>query len=383
LQIPGKVKQLRQKDAIKVLFVISELASWKTELLYRRMLNHPRFNPILGVSTSFAPSNVKKPLVSYLHSKGYNYVDLDLEKGSIDRINPDIIFYYKPYSNCYSKGHFFSDNLKYIFCGLDYCFEATTHAVHIFREYFDYCWQFYVENKEIAERRREVLGYRARNTLITGVPIQDLLYQPKESFSDPWKDKTGKKRIIYAPHHSFKGTNGSGIEFSTFLEFGESLLELAKKYEEQIAIAFKPHPNLYMKLLDIWGEEKTDNYYKTWEELPNTQLETGEYWGLFKYSDAIIHDSASFIVEYLYMDNPSMYLVAETNNFDDMFEFVRKGLKCYELGSCIGEIEGFINAVLLGNDRKKELRQQYLTTELSIPNGMTACDNIINSILGD
>ena len=171
-QVPGKVKQIKQKETIKVLFIVSELASWKSELLYQKMISHPRFNPILGVSTSYAPSNVKIPLMSYLRAKDYHYIDLDLEVGSIDKINPDIIFYYKPYSNCYSKGHFFSDNLKYIFCGMDYCFEATTHAVHIFREYFDYCWQFYVENKEIAERRKKVLGYRARNTRITGVLIQ-------------------------------------------------------------------------------------------------------------------------------------------------------------------------------------------------------------------
>lgn len=381
--IPQKVKAIRKKDTIKVLFVTSELASWKTELLYQKMLAHPRFNPVLGVSTSYAPNNVKKPLTDYLRAKGYHFIDLDSEKGCIDKINPDIIFYFKPYSNCYSPGQFFSDNLKYVFCGLDYCFEATTHAVHIYREYFDYCWQFFVENKEIANRRKEVLGYRARNTRITGTPIQDVLRFPKEFFDDPWKDKTGKKRIIYAPHHSIKGTNGCGIEFATFLSYGELMLELAKRYSDYITIAFKPHPNLYMKLLDIWGQDKTDAYYNSWVQLSNTQLETGDYYGLFKYSDAIIHDSASFIIEYLYMDNPSMYLIADTNNLDDMFQFVRDGFNCYEIGLASEDIENFINDVIEGRDNNREKRRDYISSQLQVHNGTTACDNIINSILSD
>lgn len=381
-KIPLKVKRIRKKQQIRVLFVVSEVASWKSELLYQEMLNHPRFQPIIGISTSKKPWGAKKELVSYLKKKGYEYKDLDTNRKSIDIINPEIIFYYKPYSACYSEGHFFSDNLQYVFCGMDYCFEATKHAVHIEKELFDYCWQFYVENNDIAKRREEVLGYRARNTIITGVPMQDLLLQPKESFDDPWNDCTGKKRIIYAPHHSIKGTNGEGIEFATFLEYGEFILELAKKYADKITIAFKPHPNLYMKLLRIWGEEKTISYYKEWDVLQNTQIVTGDYVALFKYSDAIIHDCASFIVEYLYVNKPSMYLIAETNNIDDMFSFVKEGYFCYEHGKGNDDIEHFINNVISNIDLKKTIRSDYYFKQLIPPGGNTACTNIINSILG-
>lgn len=381
LKIPAKVSAIRRKEKIRVLFVVSELSCWKSELLYQLMLTHPRFTPILGVSTMQKKPGEKDVMISYLLSRGYEYNDLDMKGTCINDLNPDIIFYYKPYSPCYSKGHFYDSNLKYLFCGLDYCIEATKHAVHIEKDLFDYCWQFYVEHPDIQRRRKEVLGYRARNSRLTGVPMQDLLLLPKKHFADPWKDNAGRKRIIYAPHHSIPGTNGEGIEFATFLDFGEIVLNLAKKYSQKITIAFKPHPNLYSKLLIIWGEERTKDYYSEWSMLPNAQVETGEYVGLFKYSDAIIHDCASFIVEYLYMNNPSMYLVAETNNTDDMFDFVRDGYNCHEHGRNEDDIERFIQDVIAGKDNKKEQRDAYINSQLIPPGGKSACENIINSIL--
>ena len=47
--IPNKVKEMRKKPKIKVLFVVSELSIWKTEHLYCEMLKHPRFQPVLGL----------------------------------------------------------------------------------------------------------------------------------------------------------------------------------------------------------------------------------------------------------------------------------------------------------------------------------------------
>ncbi len=383
IKLPYKVSKIRQKEKIRVLFVISELSCWKSELLYIKMLSHPRFVPLLGVSTIWSKPDEKGILCDYLESKNYKYFDLDKSESGISQISPDIVFYYKPYPPCYSKGHFYSDNLQYVFCGMDYCFSVTKHPVHMDKDMWDYCYQFYVEHDDILKRKQEVLGYRSRNIMVTGVPMQDMLLLPKEEFVDSWKDKTGKKRIIYAPHHSIKGTNGEGVEFATFLDYGEFILSLAKKYSDQITIAFKPHPNLYSKLIKIWGKERTDLYYNFWKTQNNTQLETGEYMGLFKYSDAIIHDSASFIVEYLYMNNPSMYLVAETNKIDDMFDFVQQGYYCYEHGTSVEEIEEFVINLLHGVDNKKQERQLYIKNQLMPPGGKTACDNIINAIIGE
>lgn len=40
-----------------------------------------------------------------------------------------------------------------------------------------------------------------------------------------------------------------------------------------------------------------------------TQLDEGEYESLFYYSDAIIHDSSSFLAEYVFTNKPALYLM--------------------------------------------------------------------------
>ena len=380
-KIPKKVKALRSKPIITVLFVTTEIRGWKGLPLYEKMLGHNRFLPIIGVNTNPKYPESKDELVSFLESRKYGFYDLDCEDQNIDSLAPDIIIYDSPYPTGYSHGVSFNNHLSYLFCGCDYCLSITKHIAHLDHPWYDYCWQFYVEHEDVLKRKMEILGKRARNIKVTGVPIQDELQLPPECFDDPWKDKTGKKRIIYAPHHSFKGVNGDGIEFATFLDYGEVMLELAKKYKDQITIAFKPHPYLYIRLLDVWGKERTDAYYNEWKNMPNAQFENGAYYGLFKYSDAIIHDCASFIVEYLYTDKPSMFLVAESNNIDDMFDYVKDCYYSHEHAYNSSEIESFINDVIIGEDKKKEQRRDCIKKHLMPQNGMSACDNIINCIL--
>lgn len=381
LYMQAKIKRIRKKEQIKVLFIISEVSSWKTELLYLEMMKHPRFEPVLGVSTYSAVINHKAQLIEYLKSKGYSYNDLDIPSESIRTIHPDIIIYYKPYEACYSKGHYFNRNLRYVFCGMDYCFNISKNPIHMQRDLYEYCWQYYAENVDVAKRKKEVLGVKAKNVRVTGIPTQDILLSPRTEFEDPWKDKSGKVRIIYAPHHSFKGTNGAGIEYATFLDLGEPILELAQKYTDKVHFAFKPHPLLYEKLIRQWGKERTDAYYKKWLSLENAQVETGEYIGLFKYSDAIIHDSSSFLIEYMFMDKPSMYLVADTNSVDDMLPYAQEAFGCYEHATKISEVEEFVSRVINKEDCKQAERGKYIQKHLLPPGGKTACENIIDAIL--
>ena len=79
------------------------------------------------------------------------------------------------------------------------------------------------------------------------------------------------------------------------MTYAADMVELAKKYQDSIQFAFKPHPVLKFRLINIWGEQKTEEYYKLWETMPNTQLETGDYIDLFLTSDALGFLSVPFI----------------------------------------------------------------------------------------
>ena len=379
--VPQKAETVRAKSEITVLFVITEFGGWKGLPLYQRMLLHPRFRPLLGAVTNPKYPNAKKELVNFFTSENMPFYDMDITPDCIENTHPDIIIYDSPYTTAYPPAIRYYNNLEYLFCGFDYCLSITKHVIHMDKDWYDYCWQFYVEHEEVRQCKQKIAGYRAQNIKVTGVPFQDELMLPKESFKDPWNDKTGKKRIIYAPHHSFKGSNDKGIEFATFMDYNQAMLQFARKYSDRITIAFKPHPFLYIKLLDIWGKERTDAYYNEWATMPNTQYIEGEYVGLFKYSDAIIHDCASFILEYLYMDKPSLYLIAESNNIDDMFDFVKDCYESYEHATTKEAIEQFIQNVISDIDDKSSQRKDCIAKHLTPYGGQTASDNIIQEIL--
>ena len=129
--------------------------------------------------------------------------------------------------------------------------------------------------------------------------------------------------------------------------------------------------------------ERTEAYYKKWDNPGVSHLELGEYIGLFKHSDAMIHDCGSFTIEYMYSGNPVMYLVKKTRRTDNMTQYAKQAYDLHYKGKKHEDIEQFIQDVISGNDPLKEARLQYVASELTPPHGKTACQNIINAILGE
>ena len=161
------------------------------------------------------------------------------------------------------------------------------------------------------------------------------------------------------------------------------MLEMADKYKDQVQFSFKPHPFLRNRLSYRWSTEQIDNYYSEWAERDNTQIEEGEYIGLFMNSDAMIHDCGSFTVEYHYTKNPVLYIEKERSHADNMNEF---GLMAYNLhykAHSKEDIENFILNVINDIDPLNNKRVDFFNDYLLPPNNNTACDNIINSILGN
>lgn len=380
-----RIKEVRKKNKIKVLFVVAELSAWKTELLFKAMAAHPRFEPIVGATTSREVPGSKSALIEYLVAKKYTYVDLDQSGTTIKDIKPDIIFYYKPYETSYLEEVFIFHNTSPIICQVNYAFNQGGVSDAYKQVIRKYAWKEFIENDLVFDTIVSLNGVYSNNKVVTGTPMQDVLMLPKEAFSDPWKDKSGKKRIIYAPHHSLKGTNGSYIEYSTFLENGEFILQLAKKYSDLITWAFKPHPTLYPKLVKYWGKEKTDAYYVEWRNIEIGQIELGEYVGLFKYSDAMIHDSCSFIAEYLYTHKPVMFLEMKSKTASEMLlgMFGYESYNVHYHGQTHEEIEKFVNNVINGVDPLYDNRIELYKKHLVPPFGETACNNIIDVILGN
>lgn len=222
---------------------------------------------------------------------------------------------------------------------------------------------------------------KGKNGVVTGYPGVDQVKYKARMDNASWKiEDPTLKRIIWAPHHTINKEDLLG--YSNFLKYSNLMLEIVDKYKEKIQFSFKPHPSLKQKLYahKDWGTEKTDKYYEKWENLENTQVDTGPYIDLFNSSDALIHDSSSFTAEYLHTGKPVLFTKKESVD-DKLNIFGKKVLEQHYIAYEGQDIVDFIDDVILnGNDNMAEQRDDFYRNTLN-PNSSKASNNIYNYIL--
>lgn len=376
--INSRVNAIRRKEHIDVLFLLYDLSKWKTENLFLLMLNHPRFNPHieLTIRVCDTPSEIAKKttiLRNYLDAKGYDYIENTLSVQN----KYDVILYQEPYSEALPDIQNVYHNPNSLFISICYSSHTSMLPFEFYEDLHFFAWFDCYENILAANNAKQIIGKRRNNILVTGLPFIEQLLTAKAD--DPWKKIGNKRRIIWAPHHSI-GNMQEAIYYSTFLNIYDFMLELAYKYSSQTQWAFKPHPLLKMKLEQVWGKEKTDAYYNKWQNLENGQLEYGDYIGLFQHSDAMLHDCSSFIVEYLCINKPVLFLNEDPKIREELNEYGRKALDVAEIHSTKDAIEEFVLRVIHGEDLKFMDRQEFISNYL-LPN-RKASANILNAILG-
>lgn len=379
---PCVVWRKRKKEKIRILFVLQLLSEWKTESLFLEMKKHSRIEPILGITPCLEFPGEEEKIRQYCKEKGYDYIELDPEKTLVSQVHPDFILHQKPYVFQISKKYRVKSNITAPCIMLPYGIHTTLETFGINSYLSVFSWRHFYENQSTldAHKERHLLG--GINFRVTGLPFTDTLMLPPDHFNNPWPNKVGMKRIIYAPHHSVPPLGRKGYNFSTFMDNGDFMLKMRDKFKENVYFVFKPHPRLYRNLVEIWGKERTDNYYNSWRNGENSHLEEGEYLGLFKHSDALIHDCGAFIVEYLFTGNPAMYLINDNRSDVNLSPYVNKAFQLHYMGKNHDDIEKFIVNVINGNDERKDERSAFYKEELIPPFGKTACENIINAILG-
>lgn len=382
--IPHKVKELRKKNKIRVLFIVSEASKWKTEYLYLAMRKHERFDPILGITlkTDNKPSESAKSLlhlITYLKSKNYDFIELIREDYIKTYLKPDIIIYSEPYSSTILRGYNYLHNLNCLFVSITYGFHSVLLPFNHFGGIKEVAWFDCYENDSTAEDAKKYTKGKRKNILTTGLPMSEIFLKYNPAIK-PWKNNDNRKKIIWAPHHSI-GFEYETITYGNFLKIAESMRLLSEKYKDKIYWAFKPHPLLKYKLELIWGAEKTNEYYSYWQNSDHSQLEEGEYVDLFMQSDAMIHDCDTFTIEYLYANKPVIYYFNNANHNDNLNSFAKQAISVHYKGTQISDIESFILNIIHEHDTLANERDWFYNNYLRIPQGINASENIINTIL--
>ena len=307
---------------------------------------------------------------------------LDPGKTIRKQLKVDMVTPQKPYLTEIHVAHQPDNNKSLPYVVIPYYLSTITVQWSVNPRLSVLCWRQFIDNEScrIAWSKMHKLG--GMTYKVTGLPVMDELLTPKERLQDVWPVKDSRKRIIYAPHHTIADMHWEGIGYSTFLDYCDFMLEMRDKYKDQVYFVFKPHPSLRDRLNKHWGEEKTNAYYSQWEREGNSCVRGGKYLALFKYSDALIHDCSSFTVEYMYMDKPVLYLLRDEHHADNMIPYAKEAFDLHYKGNSQKDIEAFILDVINDVDPLKEKRVEFKEKNLLPPNGRTACENIMDSILG-
>ncbi|MGL5050180.1 MAG: CDP-glycerol glycerophosphotransferase family protein, partial [Fusobacteriaceae bacterium] len=376
-------KELKEKEVIKVAFFVVVSSGWKLERIYKEMLKNSKFEPIiiicprysLGESRMFEELDIAE---IYFKEKGYDYKKsynketkswLDVKK----EIKPDIIFYENPHVGTTMKEYSIENNLDTLSCYIPYFLDVVKLYDKQYNSFFHkMMWKIFTEtdyNREVAKNHCDVKDI---NRAVVGAPMIEIYLDKDYKTTNPWKNDN-RKKIIWAPHQMLN--DNPLLKLSTFETYYKSMIQLAQKYKSEIQIAFKPHPRLKEKLEKKWGIKKTEEYYNFWISGENTFLVEGAYEDLFLTSDALMHDCASFTLEYLYLNKPTLYL--NDKNMQDRKEIFNDfGYEAYLThykAFSKDDIEQFINSIILKNEdymalnRKDFLEKKLLNEKLKNP----------------
>jgi hypothetical protein len=409
--------RLREKsmrgEKIRVMFIFNEPAFWSADGLYRLFAADMRFEALIVVVPEIKHTGI--PLsdddVSSIMTNGeiyckkqmYRHVPgFDIEKNqSIDvggDFNPDIVIYSRPYMGNMPI-RFKMDHLSTaLSCYIPYgpmLYDSTNIRAErnvFISPFHQRLWKFFIPTFTLKKEAEAIsLGNNVavNNRTVTGYPRWEGL-QTKTASRDN-NDIDGKKHIIWAPHHSIYsigqtnniyGNDGNGCFHLTF----DVMLTIARKYTDYVQFTFKPHPLLPDRLRSFsnWTNEQIAEYYRQWEELPNAQIETGDYVELFLTSDALIHDCISFQVDYLCTGKPQLFLErpgqSNAGRWNDFGNEVYALL--YTTQDFPPGIEQFIEKVVFaGNDPMKPQREKYLSENLRSPFGKSASQNMFDAIV--
>lgn len=380
---------LKGKEKIRCVFFAIFPQIWKYDDVYKLMVEHPRFEPVILVCpfVRYGRETMLETMdecYNQFKSKNYNVLKAYDESKDVyydvEELSPDIIFYTNPYKGLIDDRYYITKYKNNLTVYVPYMY-GNNNDFHNFHDALlhNVVWRFYAESDDHKNYSINASRCKGRNVVVTGYPgierYIDSSYLPSEK---NWKkEDQSLKKIIWAPHHTIYPIGN--VNYSCFLKYSDFMLAMAQKYAAKAQFVFKPHPLLRDKLYKFWGVEKTNSYYNKWLTMDNCTVDNGEYVDLFLTSDAMIHDSGSFVIEYLYVNKPVMRTL-NNEPIETMFNsFALKCLDNYYMGRCEQDIEHFIKNVIDGIDPMKEKRTRFVNEEL-IPKGSPS-QNIINDLL--
>lgn len=374
-----RVSEKNQK--IKVAFLVTLDNRFSAKPLFEKMLRDDLFAPFIVIIPTVSWGEkfhmMERAYERFVGLYGKDYVFNsydDTQKTFIDYSSGvDIAVFDNPYeanetSEQYTIAFYAEKQILPIYINYAMISDRFWSKDHIIAaESLALCWKVFTETKETFRDFCRYAILKGKNVVLSGYCKIDALAQIE-------KKKSDRKKIILAPHHTVISPH---LPLSNFLTYYDFFLELPQKYP-QIDWVFRPHPRFiavlsgdtwYEKPVEGWGRERVEAYIKKISSFPNVEYqEGGDYYETFVNSDAMIHDCASFVMEYLYTGHPGLYLLRSKETMREVFKPI--GQRClehyYQAFNAQDIIDFIDNVVLKENDPMKDKRIKFAKEEIMI-----------------
>ncbi len=275
-------------------------------------------------------------------SDGWNY-DLDIYYDYLDEF--DIVYYANPYDYMVKEFHSIkyacTKNVLPIYVSYGYEVGKLTTLARLRGPELNYVWKLFADTTYTYNDYLKYQVIKGKNVVLAGYSKMDDLY------NYPMKENN-RKRILISPHHTVSSIE---LPLSNFLSYSDYIMELPLLFP-QVDFVFRPHPLLFTNLVSkgLWNKEKVERYISGLKDRGIEYSEGGSYLKIFAECDAIINDSGSFTVEWLYTGKPGCFVY--NNNLSEklLTNLMNQALRCYTIAKNEKDITDFITRVI--NDTK-------------------------------
>lgn len=312
-----RVKAKVQKgEKLRVAFIESEIAKWKTQSLFDLMKSDPHYEPFMLICRRDGDANKLKEEIergieqamAIFKEKGNtcfnSYDPNDPDLTNLKKYDPDLVFYQQPWT---CEGSMYSVSRYALPCYVPYYVanygSLPLDAKKAFHRILAY---FFMQSEAWVQTLTDWAPrfYYSGKCVPVGHTSLDYAYL------HPPKTPTSQC-VIYAPHFSFVTDtidNVTGI--STFAWTGREILEYAKTHPEMNWV-FKPHPVLYRTVIEkgLMTQTEIDAYYEAWGRLGRV-CDSCDYQQLFEEATTMITDCGSFLTEFGATGKPIVHLIS-------------------------------------------------------------------------
>lgn len=390
--IQSNLERIRRRK-IKLAFLLYDSSMWVGDELYWLLDADERFE--VEIVLSLRQDQKATPLLLENHKRGVElfrrkgiHVTEDRHEKYGDKIEPDILIWCDPGNETRTHKYRYANipltKLMVFFPYGIFVARGPSLKIRYNMVLTHFAWLAFADTRYFQEAIGKYSDAGNSRLYYSGYPKMDAMYSTDSAPSFSWKicSKDAKK-IIWSPHWSINQT----VKFATFLSNYRFFYEYAKTHPTTTSWVVKPHPNLLFSSVCEGGfsnAEEAKEYFEAWDRLPNAKLVLGgDYSDLFKTSDAMINDSASFMSEYQYVHKPMLFLERDGEAFND-YGYRVKGILYKTRGDDFAGIEAFINDVVIGGkDIMKEEREAFFKKELDYKtaNGCLASTYIYKKIV--